>query len=161
MQCYKHAKVETFLSCGRCEKPICPDCVVQGPAGIRCRECASVNANRLYKVPPIRLVWSGLVAVVAGSVGLVAVNNVPVFGVALAYFYGRLLADTVMRASGMRAGWMIKAFAVGGIVCGAAARVLFDIFYYDQTLRESVLDLWAILQFAVALYGCYTRIKDW
>lgn len=38
--CAKHTKVVTRLRCGRCEKPICIKCMVQGAAGIRCRDCA-------------------------------------------------------------------------------------------------------------------------
>jgi ribosomal protein L40E len=43
--CYKHPKVETYLSCGRCEKPICTKCMVNGPAGQRCRECAKTKTE--------------------------------------------------------------------------------------------------------------------
>ncbi len=38
--CYRHPKVATGLSCGRCERPVCTRCAIMGPAGIRCRECA-------------------------------------------------------------------------------------------------------------------------
>lgn len=29
------------MTCGRCEKPICPKCLIVGPAGVRCKACAS------------------------------------------------------------------------------------------------------------------------
>ena len=38
--CFKHKKEVTRVTCGRCEKPICPKCLVIGPAGVRCQECA-------------------------------------------------------------------------------------------------------------------------
>lgn len=38
--CWKHKKETTRVTCGRCEKPICPQCMIPGPAGVRCRECA-------------------------------------------------------------------------------------------------------------------------
>lgn len=38
--CYKHKRETTRVSCGRCDRPICTKCMVMGPAGIRCRECA-------------------------------------------------------------------------------------------------------------------------
>ncbi|MEQ1822969.1 MAG: hypothetical protein ABL949_10690 [Fimbriimonadaceae bacterium] len=41
--CYKHPKVSTNLSCGKCERPICTKCVMMGPAGIRCRECGKMK----------------------------------------------------------------------------------------------------------------------
>ena len=41
--CYRHPKTATNLTCGRCDKPVCTDCVVLGPAGPRCPECAKTN----------------------------------------------------------------------------------------------------------------------
>ncbi|MBL8067549.1 MAG: zinc-ribbon domain-containing protein [Armatimonadetes bacterium] len=38
--CYRHPKEATNLSCGRCERPICTKCVILGPAGPRCPDCA-------------------------------------------------------------------------------------------------------------------------
>ena len=43
MYCYRHPKEATRLSCGRCDRPICTKCVVIGPAGPRCPECAKQN----------------------------------------------------------------------------------------------------------------------
>ena len=43
--CYRHPRVETGLSCVTCERPICTDCLVQGPVGHRCPECAGVPAG--------------------------------------------------------------------------------------------------------------------
>ena len=45
--CARHKREVTRVRCGRCDTPICPRCTVHGPAGVRCRACAS---NRL----PIR-----------------------------------------------------------------------------------------------------------
>ncbi len=38
--CFRHKKEETRVTCGRCERPICPRCMVHGPAGVRCGDCA-------------------------------------------------------------------------------------------------------------------------
>ena len=46
--CFKHKKEVTRITCGRCEKPICTKCLVIGPAGVRCKQCAN---NKI----PIRL----------------------------------------------------------------------------------------------------------
>lgn len=43
--CYKHPKRETNLSCGRCDKPLCTDCVILGAAGPRCKECAKSDVT--------------------------------------------------------------------------------------------------------------------
>ncbi|MDX2065783.1 MAG: zinc-ribbon domain-containing protein [Fimbriimonadaceae bacterium] len=49
--CYRHPKVMTLVSCGKCDRPLCPDCVTVGAAGVRCRDCAR---NRV----PVR--WRGV-----------------------------------------------------------------------------------------------------
>jgi hypothetical protein len=46
MQCSKHPDTETQLSCARCEKAICPKCLVHAPVGIRCRDCAPARPAR-------------------------------------------------------------------------------------------------------------------
>lgn len=43
--CSKHPKRSTNLSCGRCGKPFCTDCLALGPAGPRCRECGKQNIS--------------------------------------------------------------------------------------------------------------------
>jgi hypothetical protein len=50
MRCAYHPDVETNLRCGKCDKPICPKCMVQTPVGARCPDCA-----KLYKLPTYRV----------------------------------------------------------------------------------------------------------
>src|SRR5688500_20369158 len=38
--CYRHPDRETNVSCSRCARPICPDCMTPSPVGMRCPECA-------------------------------------------------------------------------------------------------------------------------
>lgn len=45
MVCYRHPRNETAVSCSDCERPICTDCMVFGPVGIRCPECAGTGAT--------------------------------------------------------------------------------------------------------------------
>ncbi len=37
--CKRHPRVETGLKCGRCGTPICPQCMVYSPVGLRCPDC--------------------------------------------------------------------------------------------------------------------------
>jgi hypothetical protein len=43
--CFRHPKEMTLLACGRCARPICTKCVVMGPAGPRCPDCARQNVK--------------------------------------------------------------------------------------------------------------------
>lgn len=38
--CYRHPRRETNVSCSRCGRPICPECMNPSPVGMRCPECA-------------------------------------------------------------------------------------------------------------------------
>lgn len=46
--CHKHKREQTRVTCGKCERPICPKCLVLSPAGVRCKDC---SRNRV----PVRL----------------------------------------------------------------------------------------------------------
>ncbi|MER6713119.1 rhomboid family intramembrane serine protease [Streptomyces sp. NPDC000877] len=37
--CYRHADRETGIRCTRCERPICPECMVNASVGFQCPEC--------------------------------------------------------------------------------------------------------------------------
>jgi membrane associated rhomboid family serine protease len=38
--CYRHPDRETGVSCSSCARPICTDCMIPTPVGMRCPECA-------------------------------------------------------------------------------------------------------------------------
>jgi membrane associated rhomboid family serine protease len=40
MVCYRHPRNETAVTCSNCGRPICPECMVFAPVGIKCPECA-------------------------------------------------------------------------------------------------------------------------
>lgn len=74
MQCAKHPKVDTNLSCGKCGKAICPKCLVQTPVGVRCEECANLKALPTYQVSTVyylRAIGAGIgIALACGFVWL-------------------------------------------------------------------------------------------
>lgn len=38
-QCYRHPGRESGVRCRRCERPICPDCMITAPVGFQCPSC--------------------------------------------------------------------------------------------------------------------------
>ena len=77
--CKNHADARTSVMCGRCEGPICPRCMVHGPVGIRCVECAQVRRLPTFEVTRpylARAIGAGLAIAVAGGliVSLLRVN---------------------------------------------------------------------------------------
>src|SRR5690606_10430831 len=41
LYCTVHPTRATLLRCNRCGRPMCTDCAVQHPVGLRCRECVN------------------------------------------------------------------------------------------------------------------------
>jgi len=57
--CYRHPDRETGIRCTRCERPICPDCMVSASVGFQCPECVR-EASRTAPQP--RTVAGGTIA---------------------------------------------------------------------------------------------------
>src|SRR5438876_10010069 len=101
MQCAIHPKVETFLRCGKCDKPICPDCMVVGPAGTRCRDCAALGMSPLFQVEVNRLGIGIMVGMAAGVIGGFVLASAHGFGFLtlwLGFFFGGFVGEAVLRA---------------------------------------------------------------
>ena len=47
--CTYHSNRETNLSCSRCDRPICTECVVHSPVGMRCPECWYMRRGGIRK----------------------------------------------------------------------------------------------------------------
>lgn len=43
--CYRHPGRETYISCQRCGRPICPDCMREAAVGFQCPHCVSEGAK--------------------------------------------------------------------------------------------------------------------
>jgi membrane associated rhomboid family serine protease len=76
-RCYRHADRETWVSCTRCERPICPECLRPASVGFQCPQCvAEGNAS----VRRARTPYGGSIAERPGMVSAVlGVLNVVAF----------------------------------------------------------------------------------
>ncbi|MFY0409802.1 rhomboid family intramembrane serine protease [Solicola sp. PLA-1-18] len=75
--CYRHPDRETYISCQRCGRPICPDCMRPASVGFQCPDCVAEGA-RTIRQP--RTVAGGRVSGRVGVVTLVLIGiNVVAF----------------------------------------------------------------------------------
>jgi membrane associated rhomboid family serine protease len=75
-RCYRHPDRETWVSCTRCERPICPDCLRPASVGFQCPHCVAEGqaTTRQARTPyGGRIVErTGLVTVVLAVLNIVA-----------------------------------------------------------------------------------------
>lgn len=117
--CYRHPERETWVRCGRCDRPICTQCAMQGPVGFRCRECGKPVRDPMSTFTPIQLV-GGFAASFGG--GLLAAYISGMFGffaLFVAFFAGGLIVEGITRITGYKMGTLMDAIVYGGIIAGA------------------------------------------
>src|SRR4029077_813718 len=56
--CFRHPDKETYLSCVRCGRPACPDCLRSAPVGQQCVECIK-EGSRGARKPTTGVGWGG------------------------------------------------------------------------------------------------------
>jgi membrane associated rhomboid family serine protease len=76
-RCFRHPERETWVSCTRCERPICPDCLRPASVGFQCPQCVA-EGQATVRQP--RTAYGGRVVERAGLVTIVlAVLNIVAF----------------------------------------------------------------------------------
>ena len=124
MHCHWHPEVETGLSCSKCGKHVCTQCMVQAPVGIRCRECGKAVKMPTFDVTPSFYARAVGVAVpmVVGE-GLLWAGFTLVFGsifylpslvaIGVGYATGELISLVVNRKRSNGLAWIAGSTVVG------------------------------------------------
>ncbi len=161
--CYRHPKVETLVRCGKCDRPICPNCMISGPAGMRCPDCASLRSTHLYQLHPARIALAAAASVIVGTIGATIIFYVGFFVFLLGPAYGAIVAEAVLRSTGRKRGPMVEVVGVGGIVAGAIIAIggRYHVFFALAGAHPSLLIwlLWPLVGVALAISTCYSRLK--
>lgn len=88
--CYRHDDRETRLSCTRCGRPICVECVRRADVGQRCPECAAQDQQRVVRANELGGGSAGApvaTGLVIASAAVFVLGYVPEIAPRL-YFYG-------------------------------------------------------------------------
>jgi hypothetical protein len=170
MKCAYHPDVETNLRCGKCDKPICPKCMVQTPVGARCPDCA-----KLYKLPTYRvstryyLMATGValgMAIVCGAAWGAIEWVVPFFYISLllAPGAGYAIGEVVSRSVNRKRGTGLA--VVGGIAVAISYVVsLWLVSLLSGTSFSQVLPLatfhiiYHLIALALGIFVAVTRLR--
>ena len=164
MQCAAHPAVETELGCGRCEKPICPKCLVYTPVGTRCRECAQVRRIPTYNTSPVVLARGASAALVTGAaIGVAWGIFNPItyffFGVIAGIAVGYGVGEIVSLATNRKAGPPLQAIAVAGVGVAYLARMLFLFTAGDWIFEDLRVDLGGLIAVGIAAFVAAGRLR--
>ena len=154
--CPRDPAVQTALRCSRCEKPICPKCMIQTPVGARCRDCARIAKSPVYTMTNTVMARAAVASVVGGLVmglvwGLVllpfSVGFLSIFvGAGLGYAFTRMMEF----ATGRKRGPMIVGFAIFGIAIAWSMQLLFV---------DPRVALYGLVAAGVAVYFAYQNLR--
>jgi hypothetical protein len=160
--CARHPGTETALTCGRCGVPICPECLVHTPGGIRCPDCAQLRRPPMYELDLRDLALAvGVAAILALPLGFLGSILVPPSRVGGFFLLivallagsgaGAVVAESMLRATGKR-GLTMQLIAIGGIAVAAVLRLVFSGTAIEDVLRDTV-GLFVVAIAAVAAWG--------
>lgn len=118
LRCVNHPSRETYLRCGKCERPICPRCTVTTPVGARCVDCAQLRRLPQYEVG-LRLVAPSFFGGLAVSaVGWYVLAFIPFFRFFAAVFLGIAIGDVMSRLAKRRISAVLQVLAVVNVALG-------------------------------------------
>ncbi len=151
--CYRHADRETWISCQRCGRPICPDCMRQASVGFQCPDCVAAGAR---SVRPARTYAGGLLPERPGlvSMALIAIN-VAMFVLVLATGGA---ASTIYLDSGLIAGPFPPRAGIEGVADGAYWRLLTVAFLHLQFFHI-LFNMYALAIFGPVLEQLLGRLR--
>ena len=171
MKCARHPQVETYVRCSKCDKAICPDCMISTPVGYRCRDCAGIRALPMSNLRPILLVQAvgAAIGLVFGAGLIWAIVFQTWFLMLLAVAgmgVGFLVAEGISRAASRRSSPVILPI-LGGLSAGLsilAGKIMSYMFFtpvpFDFAVRHAFdLGLWGILSGALAVGMAVTRLR--
>ncbi|MGE3835502.1 MAG: rhomboid family intramembrane serine protease, partial [Acidimicrobiia bacterium] len=148
-RCYRHPDRAAGVRCRRCERPICPDCMVTAPVGFQCPSCVkgapAVRTMRSLQAASRPIVSSVLVAVnLALFVPTLGDNrligDLGLFGPAVAAGeWWRLVTSGFMHVNLVHVGFnCLLLWQLGGLLEPALGRVRFALLYTVALLAGAV-----------------------
>lgn len=163
MRCDTHPDVETNLRCGKCDKPICPKCMVETPVGARCRECARINKLPTFQVNRKQMLISSCVGLVIavgygflwGIMGFYA--NFIILNLLLGAGAGFVISEGMSRVINRKRGIKLAIIASVMVVVSGFASIFTPIgIIYSASPMFIILDILAV---GIGIYVAVNRLR--
>ena len=154
--CYRHAGRETYLSCTRCGRPACPECLRSAPVGQQCVECIK-EGGRTVRQPTAA--FGG--RVVSGAVVTYALVALNVAFYLIEWVYPKIV-DYLALISG--SGYDATIHQVVGVAQGQYYRLLTSAFLHEPGLSgfgplHIIFNMWALILVGPSLERLLGRLR--
>ena len=181
MQCETHPSVETHLTCQKCGKTICFQCMVQTPVGYRCEACARVRPNPLLMLSNderIKVYGAAIGLAVAGGViwGLIADTLFGFLFIIAALGIGYLIAEGMVKANNGRNIPTLKPIVAVSAAAAYFVGNVLGLYWWDEVPLSSALahfyandfnpftrgyhiQIWGVLSGLLSVAMAVTRIR--
>jgi len=170
LYCYRHPKSETYVRCGRCDQPICPKCAVQGPVGFRCRQCGLVKSATLSSFTPQQLALGIGASFGGGAILGFLGGQIGFYSIFVAFFGGGLIAEAMVRGTGIKRGPIMRLMLYGGMLAGFALGAGLQMTWYLNSFipeeAELPIEFWVqtmlpsiLIGAGAAVAGAYSRVR--
>src|SRR5499427_2952418 len=154
--CFRHPDKETYLSCVRCGRPACPDCLRSAPVGQQCVECIK-EGNRGVRTPAA--MFGG--RAVSGALVTYTLVGLNVLLYLVEWVYPRIVnyLDLVGRAHDPSLHNQLV-----GVAVGQEYRLITSAFLHEPGLAgfgpaHIIFNMWALLVVGPALERMLGRLR--
>jgi membrane associated rhomboid family serine protease len=153
--CYRHAGRETYLSCTRCGRPACPECLRSAPVGQQCVECIKEGGRAARR--PAAVFGGRAVSGAAVTYTLVALN---VAFYLVEWAYPKIVDYLALIGSA----YDQNVHGVVGVAHGQEYRLLTSAFLHEQGFAgfgplHIIFNMWALILVGPALERLLGRLR--
>ncbi|MBO1336814.1 rhomboid family intramembrane serine protease [Streptomyces sp. VRA16 Mangrove soil] len=141
--CYRHPDRPTGIRCTRCERPICPECMVSASVGFQCPECVRGGSGTGHSAAATqpRTIAGGTIASDPRLVTKVLI------GINVAVFVAGYVSSTLLDHLVLVGVWPPAPYApVDGVATGEWYRLVTSMFAHQEVwhIAFNMLSLWWI-----------------